>query len=201
MAQNTCRARLDIPTAIATAGEPLDLRTGDLVIVGRNEHQLGLFNGTRAVVTAVDLRTSSLTLHTEDNRRVTLTAAWTPRHDVRHAYAMTIHKAQGLTVDYALLYGAEGLTREAGYVGLSRGRRENHIYTTTDQLSARTDECDFTRADPLAGEEQLTAALARRLNTIRAHRLASHDLAQPGAWRSTRHIEESTRSRAEGLSR
>jgi len=114
---------------------------------------------------------------------------------------MTIHKAQGLTVDHALLYGAEGLTREAGYVGLSRGRRENHIYTTTDQLSARTDQCDFTRADPLAGEEQLTVALARRLNSSRAHRLANHDRPQPGAWRGARHIEDSTQSRAEGLSR
>lgn len=114
---------------------------------------------------------------------------------------MTIHKAQGLTVDHALLYGAETLTREAGYVGLSRGRRENHIYTTTDQMSARTDECDFTPADPLAGEEQLTAALARRLHTSRVHRLASHDEPQPGAWRSTRPVDERTRSRAEGLSR
>lgn len=193
--------RLDIPTAIATAGEPLDLRTGDLVIVGRNDYRLGLFNGTRAVVTAVDVRASSLTLHTEDDRRVTLTAAWAARHDLRHAYAMTIHKAQGLTVDHALLYGAQGLTREAGYVGLSRGRRENHIYTTTDQLSARTDECDFTRADPLVGEEQLTVALARRLSSSRAHRLASHDRPQPGAWRSARPFDESTQSRAEGLSR
>ena len=47
---------------------------------------------------------------------------------VDHAYAMTCHKAQGLTVDTALLYGTAALTREAGYVGMSRGRQANHIY-------------------------------------------------------------------------
>lgn len=47
---------------------------------------------------------------------------------VTHAYATTIHKAQGLTVDRTFLLGDDRLYREAGYVGLSRGRRSNHLY-------------------------------------------------------------------------
>jgi hypothetical protein len=63
---------------------------------------------------------------------------------------MTLHKAQGLTVDHALPHGSQALTREAGYVGLSRGRRENHIYTTAREMSGRNGECDFHQPDPLA---------------------------------------------------
>jgi hypothetical protein len=121
------------------------MRTGDLVLIGRNDNRLGLCNGTRAVVTAVDVVAGSLTLQTDDERDVTVSAVWAERHDLSHAYAMTLHKAQGLTIDHALLYGSEALNREAGYVGLSRGRRENHIYlSTTSRISGRTGECDST---------------------------------------------------------
>jgi ATP-dependent exoDNAse (exonuclease V) alpha subunit len=159
--------------------DSLETRTGDLVIIGRNDNRLGLYNGTRAVVTAVDTETHSLTLRTDDDRDITVTATWAARHDMRHAYAMTLHKAQGLTVDHALLYGSQARTREAGHVGLSRGRRQNHIYTSsTTQISGRNSECDFAQADPLADEQRPIAALARRLHTSRTHRLASHQ--QPG---------------------
>ena len=86
------------------------MRTGDLVIVGRNDNQIGLYNGTRGIVTGIDVEAGSLTLRTDDDRDVTITATWAARHDLNHAYAMTLHKAQGLTVDHALLYGSDALT-------------------------------------------------------------------------------------------
>ncbi len=47
-----------------------------------------------------------------------------------HAYAMTVHKAQGLTCDRTYVLGDEQLHREAAYTALSRGRHENRLYTT-----------------------------------------------------------------------
>jgi len=38
------------------------------------------------------------------------------------------------TLDVALIYGTDALTREAGYVALSRGRRANHLDATTSGL-------------------------------------------------------------------
>ena len=173
--------RADDTGDLVAGDDSLEMRTGDLVIIGRNDNRLGLYNGTRAVVTAVDTKTHSLTLRTDDDRDVTVTATWAACHDLSHAYAMTLHKAQGLTVDHALLYGSQALTREAGYVGLSRGRRENHIYiSATTRMSGRTGECDFDRPDPLADEQQPTADLARRLHASRTDQLAS--LQQPGSW-------------------
>ena len=45
---------------------------------------------------------------------------------------MTDHKAQGLTCDRAYVLGSPELYTEAGYTALSRGRLENHLYTTID---------------------------------------------------------------------
>jgi hypothetical protein len=109
---------------------------------------------------------------------------------------MTLHKAQGLTVDHALLYGSHALTREAGYVGLSRGRRENHVYATTTEMSGRNGECDFANNRP-ADEQQPLADLTRRLHDSRTHELASH---QMGGWRSLSQADY-YRDRSEGLSR
>ena len=192
--------RADDTADLVAADDSLEMRTGDLVIIGRNDNRLGLYNGTRAVVTAINTDADSLTLHTDDDRDVTVTATWAARHDLSHAYAMTLHKAQGLTVDHALLYGSEALTREAGYVGLSRGRRENHIYAKPPrEMSGRTGECDFDQPDPLADEQQPIAALARRLHTSRTHQLASHQ--QPGGWARPGPYDEPSRTRMEGRSR
>jgi hypothetical protein len=55
------------------------------------------------------------------------------------------------------------MTREAGYFGLSRGRRKNHIYLShTTRMTGRTGECDFDQPDPLA--EVADAHLSHRFN-------------------------------------
>lgn len=105
---------------------------------------------------------------------------------------MTCHKAQGATVDVALLYGTAALTREAGYVALSRGRTANHLYVPdgTDQLRA-------------AGtEDGYLDGLAARLTRRRTPSLAARQLPRtwPGAWAPTTSTDPALQ-RAEGISR
>lgn len=45
-----------------------------------------------------------------------------------HAYATTVPKSQGATIDRAFLLGSDALYREAGYVGLSRARHSTQLY-------------------------------------------------------------------------
>ena len=45
-----------------------------------------------------------------------------------HGYAMTIHKAQGATVDSCRVLVGDTMNREQLYTALSRGRAENHLY-------------------------------------------------------------------------
>jgi ATP-dependent exoDNAse (exonuclease V) alpha subunit len=168
-----------------------EYRAGDRVTVTANDHQLRLLNGTHATVTTVDPRHRTLTLAAEDDRlRVVVGADWAGRH-LDHGYATTCHKAQGATVDVALLYGTAALTREAGYVALSRGRTANHIYVPdhTDQPAAGADDGYLDE-------------LAARLSQRRTQTLATRQLprTQPGRWQ-TRRPDYPASPRIEGISR
>ncbi len=116
-------------------GEPLHLdgrpfRIGDRVVCLRNDRRLDVRNGTVGNVTHIDHERRTLTIDTPDGTR-RLPAEYLDDGHVRHGYAVTIHKAQGVTCDHALLLGSDELYRESGYVGLSRGRESNRIYAVS----------------------------------------------------------------------
>ena len=46
-------------------------------------------------------------------------------------YALTVFRAQGVTVDHAFVLGDESLFQEAAYTAMSRGRLTNRLYATT----------------------------------------------------------------------
>jgi len=165
-----------------------EYRTGDQVIVTTNDHRRGLLNGTRAALTHVDERQRTMTLATDDQRQITVPAGWAAGR-LDHGYALTCHKAQGATVDTALLYGAGTLAREAGYVGLSRGRRTNHLYTPDD-------------TDPTRLDDDRLADLTTQLATSRAQTLATRQLPgnRPGPW-PRRSPDHALHQRSEGISR
>ncbi len=167
-----------------------EYRAGDQVMVTANDHQLGLLNGTHATVTAVDPRHQTLTLAAEDDQNVIVGADWAGRH-LDHGYAMTCHKAQGATVEVALLYGTAALTREAGYVALSRGRTANHLYVPDDT----------SQPAAVAGDGHLDE-LAARLSQRRSQTLATRQLprSQPDRWQ-TRRPDHPAAPRAEGITR
>jgi ATP-dependent exoDNAse (exonuclease V) alpha subunit len=121
------------PDTVVVPGDDDDrsYASGDLVIITSNDHRVGLLNGTRGTVIAVDPR--RLSLRTESGDEVTVPTVWAASH-LDHGYAMTVHKAQGLTTKVALLYGASALCQQAGYVAMSRGREANHLYASLGSL-------------------------------------------------------------------
>lgn len=76
---------------------------GDTVIAGRNDYRLGLPNGSRGTVTAVDTRQVRVTVATNEGRTVDVPARYLAAGHLSHGYATTVHKAQGATVDTGLL--------------------------------------------------------------------------------------------------
>ncbi len=92
---------------------------GDLVIARRNDYRNGLINGQRGTVTAVDPDQGTLTVRIAGHD-LSLGAGYLHDGGLDHGYALTVHQAQGLTCQRAMLLGSDALYREAGYVGLVR---------------------------------------------------------------------------------
>lgn len=65
---------------------------GDKVIWTKNDYDLGLFNGTQGIVTAIK-KDGTMHLFTDDGNEVEIPPG--KRKSVEVAYALTIHKAQG----------------------------------------------------------------------------------------------------------
>ena len=149
---------------------------GDEVVITRNDYRRQVFNGTRAHVVHVDARSGRLTLATRDGEEVVVPAAWAADR-LDHAYAMTCHRAQGITVDVALLYGTAALSREAAYVAMSRGRTANYIYATHEELRGY-DECGLDEHGHDADELTMLAgqALGDAVSRSRRQRLAQEHL-------------------------
>jgi conjugative relaxase-like TrwC/TraI family protein len=126
----------DTLTLQAPDGTTLPVAVGEQLLNTRNLKTAAghrLLNGTQ--LTLVQANQRHLTVDDGTARHVldTTTAAAT----LRHGYAYTIHKAQGLTVDHSLVL-ADDLNSNAAYTAMSRGRRSNVLYRTgepdTDQL-------------------------------------------------------------------
>jgi conjugative relaxase-like TrwC/TraI family protein len=111
---------------------------GDLVITRRNDRRLRsgnswVRNGDRWIVTK--LRDDGSVTIRRANRRfggsIVLPAAYVAEH-LDLGYAVTAHRAQGVTTDTSHVVVTSTTTRENLYVAMTRGRGENHAYVTID---------------------------------------------------------------------
>lgn len=103
-----------------------EFRVGDPIICLRNRPRNRLTNGTRGVVTAVDVDRRSLSIRTTKGREMVID---TRRYAyIDHAYAMTVHKAQGMTCDIVLVLGSDFAGRQWVYTALSRARKHALYY-------------------------------------------------------------------------
>jgi Ti-type conjugative transfer relaxase TraA len=114
------------PTLVTPDG--VELQAGDRIVCLRNDRRLGVVNGTRATITGIDVTRRSLEAVDDRGVQLLLPAGYLDARHVTHGYAITGHKAQGLTCDHTYTLGTETLYREWGYVAMSRGRITNQLY-------------------------------------------------------------------------
>jgi conjugative relaxase-like TrwC/TraI family protein len=127
------RARATMLTAGRLTGPVLhagecEFRAGDRIVCLRNDQQLGVVNGTRAAITHIDVTRRTVEAIDDRGIQLRLSTGYLDVGHVTHGYALTGHKAQGLTCDHSYTLGTETLYREWGYVAMSRGRLSNQLY-------------------------------------------------------------------------
>jgi conjugative relaxase-like TrwC/TraI family protein len=117
---------------------------GDRVLTRRNDRRLTttagswVRNGNLWTVTAthadgsLDVKRPGRAGDTADTRDTARLPAGYVREHVELGYATTVHRAQGITADTAHVLVRPGMSREALYVALTRGRDANHAYVATD---------------------------------------------------------------------
>lgn len=136
-----------------------------------NDRQHALVNGAHGTIAAIHPHSWRLALAVDNGTRVSLDPQQLATGALSYGYAATVHKAQGLTVDTTLVYGLGQITREHGYVALSRGRTANHLYLADDTDSPI--ECGPPRTSPDGDDRALTSELIERLRDSRRQQLAS----------------------------
>jgi hypothetical protein len=148
-----------------------DFQTGDHIMALRNDRRLRVINGSRGTVTAVDSDQRSVTVRLTDHRQVILPAGYLDAGHLTHGYAITGHKAQGLTTDQAWVLGSDNLYREWGYVAMSRARHHTRLYLVDHRGNDHTD--DLHRHGSLHNTRDPLLAAAATLDRSRAQHLAS----------------------------
>jgi hypothetical protein len=125
-----------------TTGDGVSYRAGDKVVALAPDRDAGLVTSQRGTITHVDGDTGMVVVRTDDDRQVTLGGGQLGADRVGHAYAATVHRFQGSTVERAHLY-ADGGGRELAYVAMSRARQASTAYVVADDLDQARE--DLTR--------------------------------------------------------
>jgi hypothetical protein len=138
----------------------LQFQAGERIVVRDNWYaHSDLRNGQTGTVEAVDLQAGVLRFRRDlDGQIIELPKQYVDR-DVDHAYAQTIHTAQGQTFEVTHLYADAGVKAEHGYTALSRARGETHLWL--NDAVGPLGECTHIHGDPLS--EDRIEGLVRQL--------------------------------------
>jgi conjugative relaxase-like TrwC/TraI family protein len=151
------RARTALVTADQVASSGVELRdgtsagVGDLIVTRENARRIRtndgrwVRNGDTWQVTAVHpsgrltVRAAKAGADRSKDGQVLLDAHYVAEH-VQLGYAITAHRAQGATVDTCHVVVSPGMTREAFYVAMTRGRHANTTYVITERTDPELED-------------------------------------------------------------
>lgn len=111
-----------------------EFSTGDRVVFLKNDASLGVKNGTLGSVKQAQDGRLEVLLDSGETRFVEAMQYAA----IDHGYAVTIHKAQGVTVDRAYLLATPGMDRSLTYVGMTRHREAATMFAANEDFNARS---------------------------------------------------------------
>ncbi|MBO6675275.1 MAG: AAA family ATPase [Rhizobiales bacterium] len=105
---------------------------GDRILFTRNDKELGVRNGMLGTVTGIDSNRVSAKIDCDDHE--SQKSITTPRSRFRHidhGYAVTIHRAQGCTVDRSFVLSSSTMDENLIYVAMTRHREISQFYSSS----------------------------------------------------------------------
>ena len=149
--------------------ETLTLKEGAVVMSTKNQQSLGIVNGTLGIVTGFERGTNYPIIETHDGRSITVAPAeWVIEQEgkvrarisqipLRLAWAVTIHKSQGMSMDAAAIDLSRAFEYGQGYVALSRVRTLSGIHLLGFTEDALRMHPDVTQQDTYFREQSAVA--------------------------------------------
>ncbi|PZP51392.1 MAG: hypothetical protein DI596_14585 [Azospira oryzae] len=154
----------------------MELAVGDRVIyAGSNDYKADLRRGDLGTVVRLDERSVTVRLD-RDGREREIDIS---KKDLRHGYCITTHRAQGVTVERAVVYSSPDVTREMAYVQASRARDATEWVATAQTIKAMEREAGREPVEAVKGmtkEEQLLERLKDVVEAMERSRQATSTL-------------------------
>ncbi|HDL49832.1 MAG TPA: hypothetical protein ENH33_07745, partial [Actinobacteria bacterium] len=191
------RARTHLAASNRLHGPALEtgervFQAGDRILCRQNQSRLGILNGDLGIVVSVDPDHGTLDVQLDrDPERRDLPVWYLDQGHVDYGYAMTGHKAQGVTTDRTFTVIEGATDREWVYVAMSRGRQTNTLYLTNPQPA--NEQCTHLTHPDWKGDLD---TLAMSLEHSRAQTAVIDHLARPPS-SSTDVLEPAARGQAE----
>lgn len=142
-------ASCEVETVLNDVHSFREFAVGDQVLFCKNQRRLGITNGDVGILKKIQINQDGhwqFQVEREDSKIVefsltddeNIKSAYTA---IDHAYALSVHKSQGMTVDQAfVLFSDAMIDREWSYVAASRAKNQTHFYCTSEievQLEAK----------------------------------------------------------------
>ena len=151
--------------------EVLHLKLGAAVMFTRNNQPMGYVNGTLGVVEGFEAGSGNPIVRTRDGERVVAEPKeWSVEENgkkrgsleqvpLRLAWAMTVHKSQGMSLDAAIMDLSSAFEYGQGYVALSRVRRLSGLFLIDFGKKALSVHPDILIKDQEFKEESRQASI------------------------------------------
>jgi ATP-dependent DNA helicase PIF1 len=152
--------------------ENLKLKVGATIMFTKNNPQAGFVNGTLGVVMAYEQETDYPIIKTRHGQKITVSPMdWSVEEEgkikarinqipLRLAWAITVHKSQGMSLDEAVIDLGAAFEYGQGYVALSRVRRLSGLHLIGYNERSLLVHPDILKDDHRFREESKAAAEA-----------------------------------------
>jgi len=125
------RGELQHGEQVRTRHGKTEIAQGERVVLEKNDHRLHVKNGDFATVKDVSREAMTLTLdRTQHEVKIDLK----DYGYIRHGYAATVHKSQGIGIEGVSAMPGKDMSREMSYVTASRARDETQWIFTREQV-------------------------------------------------------------------